>query len=246
MTTFPVSARFVSLAVCGAWLSLTAACSSLPWEKSASSDKAFVPVNHTGEATIPASVRRVVLMPLAGGEIAPAASVADLDPVVTAALQLQNRFEVIAVSRDTCRRLFGVEELASVEALPADFMAVIRREFAADAVLFIDITVFRAYRPLEIGLRAKLATVQDVRLVWTFDNVFSAADPAVVNSARRQILTGGLPDIPADLSAAVVQSPSRFTAYAAEAMFATLPPLPSAPFPAAATARAKHAKAPVR
>jgi hypothetical protein len=60
------------------------------------------------------------------------------------------------------------------------------------------------------------------------------------------MLTGGLPDIPADLSAAVVQSPSRFTAYAAEAMFATLPPLPPAPVPAAATAQAKHAKALVR
>lgn len=225
LSTFRRAAGFSLL---GLWCLLSVACSTAPWASSVASGPAYVPANHTGDATIPAALRRVVLLPLAGEGVAPAASLADLDPVVAAALQLQNRFEVIALSRDTCRRLFGSDEFSSVTALPPDFMAAIHREFAADAVLFVDVTVFRAYRPLEIGLRGKLATVQDARLVWTFDNVFSAANQSVVNSARRHVLTGGLPDIPADLSPAVVQSPSRFTAYAAEAMFATLPPVMSA------------------
>ena len=232
------SPKFGSLTSCALLtlgLLLTAGCGSLPWENSATRGKAFVPANHSGDAQVPASVRRVVLLPLAGAGVAPAASLADLDPVVAAALQQQNRFEVIAISRDTCRRLLGSEEFSSVEALPPDFMAAIRREFAADAVLFVDVTVFRAYRPLAIGFRAKLATLQDVRLVWTFDNLFSAADPAVASSARRHGQTGGLPDIPADQGLAVVQSPSRFTAYAAEAMFATLPPLPAPGAPVVVT-----------
>jgi hypothetical protein len=214
------------LLLSGLALALATGCTT-----ATASTKAFVPSNHSGDAVMPATVRRVVLLPLAGAGVAPPASLADLDPVVAAALQQQNRFEVIALSRDTCRRLFGSEELASVSALPPEFLAAVQHEYAADAVLFVDVTVFRAYRPLEIGFRAKLATVRDVRLVWVFDNLFSAADPAVVNSARRHVLTGGLPDIPADLSPAVVQSPSRFAAYAAEAMFATLPPVPPAGAP---------------
>jgi hypothetical protein len=124
-----------------------------------------------------------------------------------------------------------------VELLPANFMAVLRREYEADAVLLVDVTVFRAYRPLAIGFRAKLAMVQDVRLVWTFDNLFSAADAAVANSARQNYLKGAPRDIPADQSPMVLQSPSRFAAYAAEAMFATLPPVvPATPVPASENA----------
>jgi len=216
--------RLAGLAAC---VVLTFGCSNAPWSKSARSGPEFVPTNHSGDPVLPTNVRRVVLLPLAGGEIAPAASMADLDPVVAAALQHQNRFEVITLSRDACRRLFSTEELSSVEALPANFMSVIRREFAADAVLFVDVTVFRAYRPLAIGFRAKLATVRDVRLVWTFDNLFSASDPVIAKSASRHLEADGLPEVPSDLSPAALQSPSRFTAYAAEAMFGTLPPLAS-------------------
>jgi len=57
-------------------------------------------------------------------------------------------------------------------------MATLRRELAVDAVLFVDVTAFRAYAPLVLGLRGKLATIEGTRLVWTFDNVFSADEPA--------------------------------------------------------------------
>ena len=222
MRRFPFSSRFLPCAGLSVALLLAAGCTT---SSGSHAGPLFVPVNHAGDAVLPTNVRRVVLLPLAGGEVAPAASMVDLDPVVAAALQHQNRFEVITVSRDACRRLFSVEELSSVQALPPNFMAVIRHEFAADAVLFVDVTVFRAYRPLALGFRAKLATVTDVRLVWTFDNLFTASDPAVANSASRHLRTDGLPQVPADLGAAALQSPSRFTAYAAEAMFSTLPPL---------------------
>ena len=47
----------------------------------------------------------------------------------------------------------GVEALSSAAALPADFLAVARRDFAADAVLFVDVTTFHAYPPLRLGVR---------------------------------------------------------------------------------------------
>jgi hypothetical protein len=218
-------------------LALFAGCSSFPMGKSHSAkSSAFVPANHAGDASLPAGLRRVVLLPVAGGNVAPAESVAELDPVFTAALQRQNRFEVVALSRVDCVRYFQAEELSSVSALPAGFMAVIRHEFAADAVVLVDVTVFQPYDPLVLGLRAKLATVDGVRLVWTFDNVFSADNPAVAESARRQAAASDRDGMPADTSPVVLQSPARFAAYAAAAMFDTLPPVKAPVVPATSVA----------
>jgi hypothetical protein len=184
----------------------------------------FTPVNFSGEPSL-GGLRRVVLLPVYGGTLAGLETVAAFDPVFAAALQRQNRFEVVVLSREDCLRKFRAAEFSSVAALPRDFLTVLKRDYAADAVIFVDITVFRAFRPLAIGLRGKLATLDGTRLVWTFDEVFGAEKPAVANSARRHVLVGDRSDVPADLSPAVLQSPARFADYAATAMFATLPPV---------------------
>jgi hypothetical protein len=189
----------------------------------------FTPSNHVGEASL-GGMRRVVVLPVCGGTLAPVETVAALDPVIIAALQQQHRFEVVTLTREQSRRHFRFEEISSVAALPHDFLSTLQREFAADGVLFIDITVFRPYRPIGLGLRAKLATLDSSpRLVWTFDNVFSADDPAVANSARKHFLGADRGGVPADLSPGVLQSPARFAEYAADAMFATLPPVTPPP-----------------
>ncbi len=211
------------LAACLA-LALTSGCAEFSNLRQATAKHpAFVPPNHAGDSSLPAGLRRVVLLPVAGESVAPGESLAALDPVMVAALQKQNRFEVVALSREDCHRYFQTEELSSVSALPTGFMGVIRREFAADAVILVDVTVFRPYGPLALGLRAKLATADDVRLVWTFDNLFSADDPAVADSARRQLLAGDRGGVPADGNPVMLQSPASFAAYAAATMFATLP-----------------------
>lgn len=190
------------------------------------------PANHAGDAQLPQTLRRVVVLPIAGGAVAPAESTLALDSVFIAALQKENRFEVVPVSRDECRQYFHVDEFGSTAALPHDFMATLRRHHAADAVLFIDVTVFKPYRPLALGVRAKLATLGDeVRLLWSFDNVFSADDPAVANSARRHYLDSDRRDGPADPTLSVLHSPTRFAGYVAAETFATLPPVYTPPPP---------------
>jgi hypothetical protein len=192
----------------------------------------FTPTNLAGETQLPANIRRVVLLPAAAGTVAEPESVVALDAVLVAELQKQNRFEVVTLSRGECRQRFHVDEFSSTGALPHDFMAILRRDYAADAVLFVDVTVFKPYRPLALGLRAKLATVEDgVRLLWTFDNVFSATDEAVANAARHHFLESDRHGVPADFTQGVLQSPSRFSTYVASAMFQTLPPVYSAPNP---------------
>ncbi len=184
----------------------------------------FAPKNYAGEKTMPADVRRVVVLPVYGGGLAEAESLASLDAALLAALQKQSRFEVVPLTRSECLRRFGVTELLSTAVLPNDFLETLARAYAADAVLFTDITAYQAYRPLSLGLRAKLATLRDARMVWNFDEVFSTTDPAVANSARRFYLQSESNSFPVDMTQSVLQSPSRFAAYVTATMFATLPP----------------------
>lgn len=204
---------------------LAAGCANLPARAGlVAGEPRHKPVNHLGEPWLPPEIRRVVLLPVHGGGAAEPETLALLDPVFAAALQRQMRFEVVPVSRVWCRRYFGQEEFSSAEALPHDFLAQLAREHAADAVLFVDLTVYRDYQPLTLGVRAKLAAVADRRLIWSCDEIFSAAEAAVANSAREQARTGDRADLPVSLSPSVLQSPSRFAAYVAAAVFDTLPP----------------------
>ena len=178
--------------------------------------------NFSGEATMPAAVRRVVVLPVSGGGVVGQEVVATLDPVVRTALQEQTRFEVVALTREECRARFGAPDFSSAAALPAEFLGRVAHAFAADAVLFVDLTVYDPYGPLQVGFRAKLAAVEDVRLIWSYDEKISTADPAVESSLRRIYHAPGA--TPVDLSTAYLQSPLRFASYAAQVMFQTLPP----------------------
>jgi hypothetical protein len=186
----------------------------------------FTPPNHSGDASL-GGIRRVVVLPIWAGEGTPPESAAALDPIFLTALQQEKRFEVVTLSREDCRRRFRSESLCSAAALPADLFPILQREFAAEAVLFVDITSYSAYRPLALGLRSKLALIDGSRLIWTFDNIFSPEAPMAANSTWRFVWDGDR-GVPADLTRSALQSPSKFAAYAAGSMFATLPPVAAA------------------
>jgi hypothetical protein len=193
-------------------------------DPAAATEPRHVPVNHLGVVALPPELRRVVLLPVCGGGLLPPETAAGLDPLFAAALQERLRFEVVPVSRAWCRRYFGADEFSSAAALPHDFLARLGAEHAADAVLFVDVTAYQDNRPLTFGVRAKLATVTGPRVIWTYDEILSAADPAVAGSARAHARATARADLPVDLSASALQSPSRFAAYVAATVFGTLPP----------------------
>lgn len=224
-----LAARAAAAVILIATLAATG-CMTPPVHDGARTGPFHTPRNVAAEAQLPAHLRRVIVLPIAGGTVATAESSTALAPVVAAELQKQNRFEIVVLTREDCLHRFRAEEFVSTGALPHDLMTRLRRDYAADAVMFIDLTAYKPYRPMVLGLRAKLATLGDeVRLVWTFDNVFSAGDEAVANAARRHYLASDRGGVPADLTPAVLQSPSRFAGYAAATMFATLPPVYTPP-----------------
>jgi hypothetical protein len=182
--------------------------------------------NFVGEKRLPANLRRVVLLPVCGGDAAEPESAEALDAAFATALERQMRFEVVTLSREECRRRFGAESLLSAAALPAGFLDEISHDFAAQGVLFVDLTAYHPLRPIAIGVRAKLALLDGGKLIWSFDQVFSASDPSVIAGVRGYYAAGGgdRGETPANLPEAALISPSRFGAYAAEATFETLPP----------------------
>lgn len=182
----------------------------------------YVPANYRAEARLPVEIQRVAVLPIHGGVFARPDSAAALDAVVLKAIQHQARFEVVFVSREECHRLFGHADLSSVSALPHGFLETIGRRYAVDAVLFTDLTAYAPYRPLSLGFRSKLATVDAVRLVWAFDEIFSGDDPRMRNSMRKFYGSGDRPN-PSNSLPTALQSPVRFGAVAADLMFRTLP-----------------------
>ncbi len=184
----------------------------------------FAPHNYVGAARMPASIRRVVLLPVHGGGFASSEMCESLDPIFASALEKQMRFEVVTLPREEFQKSFGVPDISSASALPHDFLQIVGEKYGAQAVIFVDITAYRAYRPLTLGVRSKLAGVTDRSLLWTFDEIFSTTAPAVVNSVRRFYSPDEFGAVPFDLSPDALSSPGRFAGYVSDAVFKTLPP----------------------
>lgn len=198
-------------------------CSELPKSDPAKSGPFFTPNNVTRLGRLPTELRRVLVLPASGGPQMTEDSLERIDRAITEELTRTGRFEVAVIPREDFNRMFGRRALSTVDPLPADFFDKIIKNYAVDGVLFTDITAFSAYPPLNLGLRIKLANTANRQIVWAADNIFSAADPAVANSARRHALKLGADRGPGDLSHTILQNPSRFAAYAAASSFEALP-----------------------
>ncbi len=149
----------------------------------------------------------------------------DLDRDFATELSALNHFEVVPISRNELVALCGRDQINSTEPLPPRLAAALRGEYAADAVMFVDITQDDPYRPITLGVRAKLVDARgSLAILWSCDAVFNAGNPAVAASARRFQLDAGRQEFPADQDGgSVLLSPARFARYAANATFATVP-----------------------
>jgi len=220
MTTLRITAL-------GLFALLLAGCSVLPQRDGAIAGPFYTLANVKAVAKIPDGVRRVVVLPVAGGPTLTEETLLKLDSICQGELTRTGRFEVVAITRDKLAEITGSRQISSVDKLPVvliDKLFNIYNAYGADAVLFIDVTTYAAYPPLKLGLRTKLARVTDGEIIWAADNVFSAAEVAVANSARHHALALGSDRGQVDLSHTILQNPQRFAGYVAAATFLTLPP----------------------
>ena len=221
--TFLFEARRIAQASLALSILASAGCSSFESKRPILGNPTFSPSNFVGDVNLPFAMKRVVLLPVCGGDVTSPETAAELDSVFSTALGRQTRFEVVTLSREECLRRFGRETVSSASALPIDFLKSLGHDYGAQGVLFVDLTAFQAYRPLELGVRAKLASVSDSRLIWSIDEVFSADNPQVANGVRQYFSSNSPTDIPMDNASAAFISPTKYATYVADAVFKTLP-----------------------
>ena len=171
--------------------------------------------------SLPASVRRVAMLPIYSPQTIGDAQ-RDLDTIFSSELTKMLRFEVVPISRSDLAAYAHREQIASSDIVPPEVFAAIREKSGADAVLFTDITHYRAYRPISIGVRAKLIDIRSLQPVWSIDSVLDSANSRVADAAREYGSDGSRSDRPAQ-SELVLQSPRRFGAFVAHQIFSTLP-----------------------
>jgi len=166
--------------------------------------------------------RRVALLPIFN-EKYPTESVRVLDSAFNAELTKKSLFEVVPVSQASLEKLFGDRQLSSVENLPANLLEKLRERYGVDGILFTDITHYSPYRPISIGVRAKLidATSGDIR--WAFDYLFDSGNPGIAAGAKtyQAKLNQDNQPLPGD-GGTVLISPTRFAKYVANQTYVSL------------------------
>lgn len=208
---------------CAAWVLLATGCSSGPMKRYAADNVApYQPTNYQAVDRIPQDVRRVVVLPVSHA-VADAEYLPAFDQTLLAELGQTTRFELVPATRNDLRKRWGRGQFDSASALPADLMEVLKREYAADAVLFCDLTVYQPTAPIRIGWRLKLVTFDDQQMLWAFDEVYDAGRPEMARAAKQSAAGAPTKDFPLDRRGAAVLSPNAFARYGLKAAFDTLP-----------------------
>ncbi len=174
---------------------------------------------------LPPDVKRVAVLPLTTDERYAdlLAGRETLDPVLNAELTKTERFEVIRVTGEGLRNCTGSTGWRGEEALPPGIFSSLRETYGCDAVLFCQLTEFRAYAPLAVGWRLKLVDARTRQILWAGDEIFDAGQSAVKVGASRyqskhQRSGKALPD-----DWVMQNSPRRFGQYTVAKLLATLP-----------------------
>src|SRR5689334_6697516 len=173
-------------------------------------------------------MRRVALLPVTY-DIPYDTSLSEVDAALTRELAKTSLFELVPVSRESLDKLIGHRQLSSVEVLPGELLSKLSATYGVDGVLFTDLTAYRPYQPITIGLRSKLIDVRTGQIRWAFDHLFDAGNLETSAAARGYYVAITTPrhltvepQLPDESGAPVLQSPSRFAQYVAWEAFRSL------------------------
>lgn len=167
---------------------------------------------------------RVAVLPLSG-DVQPPHALREMDQTFFAEFNKTQVFEGVRVDRPDMAEIIHQDQLPSTEAIPRELLLALQQRYSAEAVLFIDVTHYRPYRPISISVRTKLVSLKTNEVLWAIDASFDSAEPGVADAARLYSkLTEQNPRIlKASDSSGVLLSPQRFARFVAREVFATLP-----------------------
>ena len=170
-------------------------------------------------------LKRVAVLPLACEDRR--ADLADgcetLNPILDLALIKTRKFEIVPTDPKILRDRTGRSGWTGAEVLPPDFFDSLREVYACDAVLFCQLTVFRAYKPLAVGWRLRLVDARTRQTLWEADELFDAGQQAVLNGAMHYQRAELRNQVPGGGGWLMQNSPRQFSQYAAAQVLETLP-----------------------
>lgn len=180
------------------------------------------PQNYFSGEPVGIPIRRVALLPSFNDKY-PQEQLRELDAAFNAELTKKSIFEVVPVSRSAMESFFGQRQLASVENLPSGLLEKLRERYAVDGIVFTDITHYSPYRPISIGVRAKLVDATSGEVRWAFDYLFDSGNPAIAQAARtyQTRINGDNQPLRSD-GGAVLISPTRFAKFVANQTYVSL------------------------
>ncbi len=132
-------------------------------------------------------------------------------------------FESVQLSTQDCKRLFGKERINSSESLPDNFLTLLKSETQANGVLFLDIQNFQPYKPMSLGVRAKLVDLNSGDFMWAVDETIDSAHAPVIASAQLYQNRLHVHALSQKTSGSVLHSPRNFTKFVAHTLFSSLP-----------------------
>jgi hypothetical protein len=190
---------------------------------------------------LPRGFDRVALLPIiVNPDFGTAESLSNVKSAIVEELEKAKRFEIIQISPDALREIAGAPQLNTLEPWPDSLRQNLRQK-QIDGVMVIEITQLKGYEPISIGIKGRLASVEDGQTYWACDELFDAAATQVYSGAKQfeggslmQTVRGKL-----KTEGTVQLSPSKLAKYAAYTLFKTLPgvvvePLAPAPAPVSA------------
>jgi len=211
-----------------AFLSLTffifisISCRKFEQEKIIAEAEPYKPTNLYPVERLPTYFNRVAVMPCYHSD--PSSPVLTFgDDVFVKEMSKFGVFEPISVSTKFCKDFFGKERLSSSEALPENFLKILVEKLGANGVLFIDLHSFKPYRPLSLGVRAKLVDLKSGEFMWAIDETIDTGEASVMVAANLYQRGKHVQALSEKTSSSILQSPRLFSKFVAHTLFSTLP-----------------------
>jgi hypothetical protein len=180
---------------------------------------------YRASAVMPPTLRRVAVLPLtaASSDAAAEEGRLALDPVLATELNKTRAFETVFLTPEQMIKLTGQARWSAADSLPTNLVKSIQQSVGSDAILFSELSQFRAYPPIAIGWHFKLVECQENQILWSVDEVFDSGDGSVANAARMYYKEHLRQPEPLADSLSIFSSPRRFGQYTLSAAFSTLP-----------------------
>ena len=169
-------------------------------------------------------IKRVAMMPLTSGRGNRNAErgVHQMQVVLTEEFSRNRVFDIVTVTPDRLQRIFGRRAIYADEPLPHDFLQTLQRETGCQAVLFTELTTFRAYPPVALGWKIHLFDLKSENLIWAVDEVFDGGQNPVANSLRKHIRKNHSAHNSAATELLVLDSPREMARYSLSELIPTI------------------------